>query len=101
VEPRAAAKETAPQANAPAAPMRPAPKAPPSTPGSEDASKFLAPARPTADNGTQRSAEARPPADKANVASNDKPALKVDDPFADIDSLEAEMARLLGREKPE
>jgi len=25
---------------------------------------------------------------------------KVDDPFADLESLEAEMARLLGREKP-
>ena len=38
-------------------------------------------------------------ADKANAAPSGKPSLKVDDPFADLDSLEAEMARLLGREK--
>jgi hypothetical protein len=37
--------------------------------------------------------------DKTNAAPNGKPSPKVDDPFADLDSLEAEMARLLGREK--
>jgi hypothetical protein len=31
--------------------------------------------------------------------SSAKPPVKVDDPFADLDSLETEMARLLGREK--
>jgi hypothetical protein len=46
-------------------------------------------------DGAQRTVEARPPEDKANA----KPPPKVDDPFADLDSLEAEMARLLGREK--
>jgi len=30
---------------------------------------------------------------------SDKPPGKVDDPFDDLDSLETEMARLLGREK--
>ena len=38
-------------------------------------------------------------ADKPGAASSVKPPAKVDDPFADLDSLEAEMARLLGREK--
>jgi len=47
--------------------------------------------------GGQKIGEARPPADKPNP-STAKPA-KIDDPFADLDSLEAEMARLLGREK--
>jgi hypothetical protein len=35
-----------------------------------------------------------------NAAPNGKAPPKVDDPFADLDSLEAEMARLLGRENP-
>jgi hypothetical protein len=60
---------------------------PPAAAPSEGGPKYLAPAR--------------LPADKANAAPNDKPAPKADDPFADIDSLEAEMARLLGREKPD
>jgi hypothetical protein len=47
----------------------------------------------------RKSTEVRPPADKANAAPSGQPAPKVDDPFADLDSLEAEMARLLGREK--
>jgi hypothetical protein len=46
-------------------------------------------------------ADARPPGDKTNAAPSGKPSPKVDDPFADLDSLEAEMARLLGREKPD
>jgi hypothetical protein len=49
--------------------------------------------------GAQKTTDARPTADKTNVALSDKPAAKADDPFADLDSLEAEMARLLGREK--
>ncbi|MFZ0602880.1 MAG: hypothetical protein WAN05_16265, partial [Roseiarcus sp.] len=65
---------------------RPAPKPPASAPPSDGAPKY--------------SASGRPPADEANGEPKVKPALKVDDPFADIDSLEAEMSRLLGREKP-
>jgi hypothetical protein len=47
----------------------------------------------------RKAADARPPGDKANAAPSGKPTPKVDDPFADLDSLESEMARLLGREK--
>jgi hypothetical protein len=61
------------------------------------------PARPAAKTpsfeGGQKIAEVRPLGDKPNAASSVKPSTKVDDPFADLDSLEAEMARLLGREK--
>jgi hypothetical protein len=62
-----------------------------------------APARPAtktpSPEGAQKLREARPFGDKPNAASSVKPPAKVDDPFADLDSLEAEMARLLGREK--
>jgi hypothetical protein len=69
-------------ANAAAAQARPAPKTP-------------------APDWAQKAAEARPaPADKT-VVKNGKPPAKVDDPFGDLDSLETEMARLLGREKPD
>ena len=71
---------TVPQASAGVAQARPAPKTVPSPPVSD----WL-----------RKPADARPPVDKTNVA----PSPKVDDPFADLDSLEAEMARLLGREK--
>jgi hypothetical protein len=64
---------------------RPAPKTPPAAPASDAA---------------QKPTDARPRADKTNAAPSGEP-LKVDDPFADLDSLEAEMARLLGREKPD
>jgi flagellar protein FliO/FliZ len=47
----------------------------------------------------QKTVDARPLAEKTNAASIGKPTPKADDPFADLDSLEAEMARLLGREK--
>jgi flagellar protein FliO/FliZ len=47
--------------------------------------------------GGQKPGDTRPAAEKPGQ-SNVKPA-KVDDPFADLDTLEAEMARLLGREK--
>ncbi len=47
----------------------------------------------------RKSPDVRPPIDKANGAPGGKPSPKADDPFADLDSLEAEMARLLGREK--
>ena len=85
--PTAPTVTNAPSASAPSPPARSTPKAPSSAPASDGAPKFLAPAR--------------PPAEKANGESNAKPAPKVDDPFADIDSLEEEMARLLGREKPD
>jgi hypothetical protein len=50
-------------------------------------------------DGAQKTVDARPAGDKTNPASTGKPPPKVDDPFADLDSLEVEMARLLGREK--
>jgi hypothetical protein len=56
-------------------------------------------AKTSSPEGEQKLGEARPFADKRSGASSAKPATKVDDPFADLDSLEAEMARLLGREK--
>jgi hypothetical protein len=46
----------------------------------------------------QKTAESRAPGDKT-VQKTGKLSPNVDDPFADLDSLEAEMARLLGREK--
>jgi flagellar protein FliO/FliZ len=42
----------------------------------------------------------RPAAPVANGSSSDKPAPKTEDPFGGLESLEAEMARLLGRESP-
>jgi hypothetical protein len=69
---------------------------------------LLAQARPAppppaapASEGLQKLADSRPPVDKTNAAPSGKAPPKVDDPFADLDSLEAEMARLLGREKPD
>ena len=82
--PAAPTVTTVPPASAGLAQARPAPKTVPSAPASDWARK---------------SADARPPVDKTNAAPNGKPSPKVDDPFADLDSLEAEMARLLGREK--
>jgi hypothetical protein len=81
-EPRATPAAAAPAASVAAARARPAAKAPPPAP-----------------DGAPKFGEARPLADKANAVSSVKPPAKVDDPFADLDSLEAEMARLLGREK--
>ena len=67
------------------------------------ASPASAPARPAAKapvaDGAQKFGEVRGFGDKPNGASAVKAPAKVDDPFADLDSLEAEMARLLGREK--
>jgi hypothetical protein len=51
-----------------------------------------------ASDGGQKAAEIPPPGDKT-VQKSGKPPPTVDDPFADLDTLEAEMARLLGREK--
>ena len=42
----------------------------------------------------------RPAAPVANGSSADKPAPKTEDPFGGLELLEAEMARLLGRESP-
>ena len=84
--PAAPTVTTVPPARAAFVQARPAPKTPPSAPASE---------------GLQKLADARPPVDKTNAAASGKPSSKVDDPFADLDSLEAEMARLLGREKPD
>jgi flagellar protein FliO/FliZ len=82
--PAAPTVTTVPPANAGLAQARPAPKTVPLTPASDWARK---------------SADASPPGDKTNAAPSGKPSPKVDDPFADLDSLESEMARLLGREK--
>ncbi len=83
------------------------PPAAPTVTGVPPASAALAQARPApktvtatpASDWARKSADARPPADKTNAAQSGKPSPKVDDPFDDLDSLEAEMARLLGREK--
>jgi flagellar protein FliO/FliZ len=84
-EPPAASIATpAPPASAPLTQTRPAPRTPASGP------TFV---------GAQKPADARSTGDKTNAVLSSKPAAKVDDPFADLDSLEAEMARLLGREK--
>jgi flagellar protein FliO/FliZ len=83
----------------PAAPPTPSPAAPAPSAATVAA---VAQARPAAKTpeGAAKFGEARPPADKASVgASSLKTPAKVDDPFADLDSLETEMARLLGREK--
>jgi hypothetical protein len=83
--PATSAANTSPSANAAAAQARPAAKTPVSA---------------TPSDWAQKAADARPPADRT-AAKNGKPPVKVDDPFADLDSLETEMARLLGREKPD
>ena len=77
---------TVPPASAGLAQPQPAPKTVPAAPASDWARK---------------PADARPAVDKTNAAPSGKLSPKVDDPFADLDSLEAEMARLLGREKPD
>ena len=103
-------------ASSPAAPPRPekadaaaatATLEPRPTPLGAAASAAPAQARPAAKtvtpapayDGAQKPGEARALGEKANGASSVKPPTKVDDPFADLDSLEAEMARLLGRDK--
>jgi flagellar protein FliO/FliZ len=55
--------------------------------------------RPPSSEGAPKLGEIRQLGDKPNAASGAKGPGKADDPFADLDSLEAEMARLLGREK--
>ena len=79
------------------------PRARPSAAAVAAASPASAPARPAAKapvaDGAQKFREVRGFGDKPNGASAVKAPAKVDDPFADLDSLEAEMARLLGREK--
>jgi flagellar protein FliO/FliZ len=75
---------TVPAASATLAQARPAPKSPPPFATSDV---------------PQKMADTRAPADRTTAMSSAKPPVKVDDPFADLDSLETEMARLLGREK--
>jgi flagellar protein FliO/FliZ len=82
--PPASTGATVPPASAALAQARQMPRTPSSTP---------------AFDGAQKTVDARPQGDKTNGAAFGKPQPKVDDPFADLDSLEAEMARLLGREK--
>jgi hypothetical protein len=85
--PAAPTVTTVPPANGGLAQARPAPKTVPLAPASDWGRK---------------TADARPPGDKTNAAPSGKPpSPKVDDPFADLDSLESDMARLLGREKPD
>jgi hypothetical protein len=89
------------------APVKPEPPAASTAAPVPPASAALAQGRPAlrtslsgpAFAGPQKPTDSRPTGDKTNVALSDKPAAKADDPFADLDSLEAEMARLLGREK--
>jgi hypothetical protein len=90
-----AAAKAEPRATPPAAPAPP-PIAPPPKPAPVARTQPLAPAA----NGPQLSGDGRPPAQNANASSSVKAPAKADDPFADLESLEAEMARLLGREKP-
>jgi hypothetical protein len=82
-----------------AAVMEPRAKQAPPTAGANPATAPARPAaKPTAD-GAQKFGEVRAFGDRPNGASTVKAPAKVDDPFADLDSLESEMARLLGREK--
>lgn len=74
---------TVPAANAPLAQARPVLKVPLS-PTSDAAQKMM---------------DARALADKTNATPSAKAPPTVEDPFADLNSLETEMARLLGREK--
>jgi flagellar protein FliO/FliZ len=83
--PAASTVTTVPPTSAALAQARLTPRTPPSAP---------------AFDGAQKPVDARPSGDKTNAASIGKPPPKIDDPFADLDSLEAEMARLLGRESP-
>ena len=76
---------------------RPAPSAPSAPP--QPVARTQQPPAP-ASNGAQQVSDARPPPQKGPANSSVKPPPKVDDPFADLELLEAEMARLLGREKP-
>jgi hypothetical protein len=87
-----AAAKTQPRAT-PSAASVPAPSAP-----SQPVARTQQPL--PASNGAQQVGDARPPPQKVNANSSVKPPPKVDDPFADLESLEAEMARLLGRDKP-
>ena len=79
------------------------PAGPPKAPFLAAAGTASAPARPAtktpSSEAAQKFGEIRQLGEKPNAASGVKGPAKVDDPFADLDSLEAEMARLLGREK--
>jgi hypothetical protein len=88
--------EPGPSPSAASAPAPSAPSAPPQPVARTQQQQPPAPAR----NGAQQVGDARPSPQKGPANSSVKPPPKVDDPFADLESLEAEMARLLGREKP-
>jgi flagellar protein FliO/FliZ len=90
-EPAAAGAVKDPRARPPAATIAAAtvPASPPARPAVKT---------PLAD-GAQKLGEVRAFGDKPNGASSVRATAKTDDPFADLDSLETEMARLLGREK--
>jgi flagellar protein FliO/FliZ len=79
------------------------PGGPPKAPFLAAAGTASAPARPAtktpSSEALQKFGEIRQLGEKPNAASGVKGSTKVEDPFADLDSLEAEMARLLGREK--
>jgi flagellar protein FliO/FliZ len=86
-EPAAAAAAVEPRATPPGATVAAA------GPGPAEAR----PAAKTPPEGAQKFGEARPLSEKPSPSSVKQ--AKVDDPFADLVSLETEMARLLGREK--
>ena len=67
---------------------------------SQPAARTQQPSAPASIGARQGRATPARPRRKPNANSSVKPPPKVDDPFADLESLEAEMARLLGREKP-
>jgi flagellar protein FliO/FliZ len=89
------AAKAEPRATPPASPVPPA-IAPPPKPPPVARTQPSAPAA----NGSQPPGDGRPPEQKASAPLIVKAPTKADDPFADLESLEAEMARLLGREKP-
>jgi flagellar protein FliO/FliZ len=89
------AAKAEPRATPPASPVPPA-IAPPPKPPPVARTQPSAPAA----NGSQPPGDGRPPEQKASAPLIVKGPTKADDPFADLESLEAEMARLLGREKP-
>jgi flagellar protein FliO/FliZ len=89
------AAKAEPRATSPASPVPPA-IAPPPKPPPVARTQPSAPAA----NGSQPPGDGRPPEQKASAPLIVKAPTKADDPFADLESLEAEMARLLGREKP-
>jgi hypothetical protein len=75
------------------------PRATAPVPANQPPAQARSAAKTPSPEGGQKLGEARPFADKPAAALSVRPPAKVDDPFADLDTLETEMARLLGREK--